>query len=120
MNIYEEDILDHYENPSNYGTLEDPDISYEDDNPLCGDQIRMDLEVEDGGHQRRPFLWSRLHNQPSGGVDVNRGSQGTGVRGRKKVDQGRHPGDARHSTRSGALKMRPFSLEGVESRRLRN
>ena len=48
MNIYEEDILDHYENPSNYGTLEKPDISYEDDNPLCGDQIRMDLEVEDG------------------------------------------------------------------------
>ena len=48
MNIYEEDILDHYENPSNYGTLEEPDISYEEDNPLCGDQIRMDLEVEDG------------------------------------------------------------------------
>lgn len=48
MNIYEEDILDHYENPSNYGTLEKPDISYEEDNPLCGDQIRMDLEVEDG------------------------------------------------------------------------
>jgi nitrogen fixation protein NifU and related proteins len=48
MNIYEEDILDHYENPSNYGTLEDPDISYEEDNPLCGDVIRMDLKVEDG------------------------------------------------------------------------
>ena len=48
MNIYEEDILDHYENPSNYGTLEHPDISYEEDNPLCGDLIRMDLQVEDG------------------------------------------------------------------------
>jgi len=48
MNIYEEDILDHYENPSNYGTLENPDISYEEDNPLCGDRIRVDLEVEDG------------------------------------------------------------------------
>lgn len=48
MNIYEEDILDHYESPSNYGTLENPDISYEEDNPLCGDQIRMDLKVEDG------------------------------------------------------------------------
>lgn len=48
MNIYEEDILDHYENPSNYGTLENPDISYEEDNPLCGDKIRVDLQVEDG------------------------------------------------------------------------
>ena len=48
MNIYQEDILDHYENPSNYGTLEDATISYEEDNPLCGDKIRMDLKVEDG------------------------------------------------------------------------
>lgn len=48
MNIYEEDILDHYENPSNYGTLENPDISYEEDNPLCGDKIQMDLTVKDG------------------------------------------------------------------------
>lgn len=48
MNIYEEDILDHYENPSNYGTIENPDISYEEDNPLCGDKIHMDLTVKDG------------------------------------------------------------------------
>ncbi len=48
MNIYQEDILDHYENPSNYGSLENPDISYEEDNPLCGDKIRIDLKVEDG------------------------------------------------------------------------
>jgi nitrogen fixation NifU-like protein len=48
MNIYEEDILDHYQNPSNYGTLEKPDISYEDDNPLCGDKIRVDLQIEEG------------------------------------------------------------------------
>ncbi|MBI1927077.1 SUF system NifU family Fe-S cluster assembly protein [Candidatus Poribacteria bacterium] len=48
MNIYQEDILDHYENPSNYGSLENPDISYEEDNPLCGDKIRMELKVDDG------------------------------------------------------------------------
>ena len=47
MNIYQEELLDHYENPSNYGTLPNPDISHEEDNPLCGDRIRMDLYVED-------------------------------------------------------------------------
>ena len=47
MNIYQEELLDHYENPSNYGTLPNPDISHEEDNPLCGDHIRMDLLVED-------------------------------------------------------------------------
>ena len=47
MNVYQEDLLDHYENPSNYGTLPNPNISHEEDNPLCGDRIRIDLVVED-------------------------------------------------------------------------
>ncbi len=47
MNVYQEELLDHYENPSNYGTLPNPDISHEEDNPLCGDKIRIDLMVED-------------------------------------------------------------------------
>ena len=43
-----ENILDHYENPRNKGRLEHPDVSHEEDNPVCGDRIRVDLQVEDG------------------------------------------------------------------------
>jgi nitrogen fixation protein NifU and related proteins len=46
--LYREQILEHYQNPSNYGTLDDPDITYEDSNPLCGDKIRIDVNVKDG------------------------------------------------------------------------
>lgn len=46
--IYRQNILDHYQNPRNFGTLEHPDISAEDSNPLCGDEIRIDLKVKDG------------------------------------------------------------------------
>jgi nitrogen fixation NifU-like protein len=46
--LYRQNILDHYQNPRNFGTLPKPDISVEDSNPLCGDKIRMDLLVEDG------------------------------------------------------------------------
>jgi nitrogen fixation NifU-like protein len=46
--LYRENILEHYRHPRNKGTLENPDISYEDANPLCGDRIRMDLKVKDG------------------------------------------------------------------------
>ena len=46
--LYRDNIIDHYQNPRNYGTLEHPDISYEDSNPVCGDEIRMDLKVQDG------------------------------------------------------------------------
>lgn len=46
--LYREVILDHYQNPRNYGTLEPSDISYEEDNPVCGDHIRLDLRLKDG------------------------------------------------------------------------
>ena len=46
--IYRENILDHYRSPRNHGTLESPDITYEDANPLCGDLIRMDFKLKDG------------------------------------------------------------------------
>ena len=46
--LYREVILDHYQNPRNYGTLEPADISYEEDNPVCGDHIRLDLRLHDG------------------------------------------------------------------------
>ncbi len=43
---YREYILEHYRNPRNYGKLEHPDVHAEDANPLCGDQLGMDLLVE--------------------------------------------------------------------------
>jgi nitrogen fixation protein NifU and related proteins len=46
--LYREQILEHYQNPSNYGTLDDPDITFEDSNPLCGDKVRIDINVKDG------------------------------------------------------------------------
>ena len=47
--FYKEYILDHYRNPRNFGHLSDPDASAEDLNPLCGDQIRMEFDVDDSG-----------------------------------------------------------------------
>ncbi|HWO92513.1 MAG TPA: SUF system NifU family Fe-S cluster assembly protein [Methylomirabilota bacterium] len=46
--FYREYILDHYKNPRNYGRLEHPDITHEEDNPLCGDVVGMDFKIKDG------------------------------------------------------------------------
>ena len=46
--LYREEILDHYQHPRHRGTLDHPDFSYEDANPLCGDRIRVDVSVKDG------------------------------------------------------------------------
>ncbi len=53
--IYRENILEHYKHPRNRGTLDHPDITYEDANPLCGDHIRMDLKVRDGRVEQVAF-----------------------------------------------------------------
>ncbi len=44
--LYREVILDHYRNPRNKGTLDPADYSYEDTNPLCGDEVRIDLRID--------------------------------------------------------------------------
>jgi nitrogen fixation NifU-like protein len=46
--FYRDFILDHYRNPRNFGHLDRPAASAEDLNPLCGDQIRMEFDVDDG------------------------------------------------------------------------
>ncbi len=43
--MYREIIIDRYKNPLHRGELDPHDISFEDDNPLCGDHIRIDLRV---------------------------------------------------------------------------
>ncbi|MCL4258493.1 MAG: SUF system NifU family Fe-S cluster assembly protein [Anaerolineales bacterium] len=45
--LYREVIIDRYQNPRFSGTLDPHTHSYEDDNPVCGDHIRIDLRVDD-------------------------------------------------------------------------
>jgi len=47
-NLYREHILDHYRHPRHQGTLDDADISCEQDNPVCGDVVRLDVRLKDG------------------------------------------------------------------------
>ncbi|HZV76397.1 MAG TPA: SUF system NifU family Fe-S cluster assembly protein [Candidatus Babeliales bacterium] len=46
--FYRDYILDHYRHPRNFGSLDRFDAQAEDLNPLCGDQIRMQLKLDDG------------------------------------------------------------------------
>ena len=47
--MYREQIIDLYENPLNYGTIDPHDFTYEEDNPLCGDVVRIDVKLDDAG-----------------------------------------------------------------------
>jgi nitrogen fixation NifU-like protein len=45
--LYRELILEHARQPHNFGTLAAPDMSHEEHNPLCGDRVRIELQIVD-------------------------------------------------------------------------
>jgi nitrogen fixation protein NifU and related proteins len=47
--LYREQILDHYKHPHNFGELDDADLEFEDTNPLCGDELRVQIRTDDEG-----------------------------------------------------------------------
>lgn len=47
--LYREMIIDHGQNMRNRGVLEPADIDYEDDNPLCGDRLRLTVQLDEEG-----------------------------------------------------------------------
>jgi nitrogen fixation NifU-like protein len=48
--LYREQILEHYKKPRNWSPpaaeLEDPDLEFEDNNPLCGDELRVQVRLD--------------------------------------------------------------------------
>lgn len=47
--MYQDNILDHYENPSHRGTLDHPTFAVRDLNPLCGDEVCIQVRLDDAG-----------------------------------------------------------------------
>ena len=43
--LYREQILEHYKRPQNWGELPEPDLEFEDNNPLCGDILKVTIAV---------------------------------------------------------------------------
>ena len=46
--IYRENILEHYKNPHNYGTLDSCSFTFSQNNPVCGDHIDIFVALEQG------------------------------------------------------------------------
>lgn len=45
--LFREAIIDHYKHPRRKGHLDAPDVQYHDHNPFCGDEITIELKIED-------------------------------------------------------------------------
>ena len=47
--LYQDHILDHYEDPYHRGRCDHPTHMHEDDNPLCGDIVHVELRINNEG-----------------------------------------------------------------------
>jgi len=112
--FYREYILDHYKNPRNFGRLENPDISHEEDNPLCGDVIGMDFRVKNGVIEDIKFHGRGCAISQASASLLTERLKGLPLEEAKEDRQGRRARRAgdRHLTR--AHQVRPPFPEGVE------
>jgi nitrogen fixation NifU-like protein len=54
--LYQDLILDHYKRPRNRGELEAPTVEVHMRNPSCGDEVKLQLRIEDGVIQDLKFV----------------------------------------------------------------
>jgi nitrogen fixation NifU-like protein len=57
--LYRELIIDRYQNPLFRGELEPNDITFEDDNPLCGDHVRIDIRLDENDRVKQAAFSGR-------------------------------------------------------------
>src|SRR5437868_14414214 len=53
--LYREIILEHWQHPQNYGVIKNADFDVSDNNPLCGDELRLTGKFENGKLKKIAF-----------------------------------------------------------------
>jgi nitrogen fixation NifU-like protein len=54
--VYQEHVLDHFEDPYHRGHCPGATHAHEDDNPLCGDVVHVELEIAPEGRLRQAWF----------------------------------------------------------------
>jgi nitrogen fixation protein NifU and related proteins len=47
--LYRQNILEHYKSPHHWGEWPSADLEAEDNNPLCGDELKVQLRIDEQG-----------------------------------------------------------------------
>ena len=58
MDMYREEILEHWQNPQNFGVINNADLVIEQVNPLCGDEVTFYFKIEGGKIKDAKFTGS--------------------------------------------------------------
>lgn len=86
--MYAENILDHYKSPRNYGKLKNPTIAYKDSNPLCGDEVEIQVELTDNKIADIAFSGRGCAISQASTSMLTEALKGKSIDELKKLDQG--------------------------------
>ena len=112
--LYQEHILDHYEDPFHRGHLPTATHAHEDNNPLCGDVVRIELQLdEDGKINDCLFHRPGLRDQPGLGLDAAGKNARQNGRRRQAVLRRRHAQAVRRPADPEPPEVLPALLEGA-------
>ena len=56
--MFREDIMEIYKNPSNRGIMNNPTVSVLEVNPFCGDEVNLQLKISEGKIEEIKFIGS--------------------------------------------------------------
>ncbi len=54
--LYDDYILDNYETPYHRGHVDQPTIAHEDENPLCGDTVHLEIVVDENDRVKEAWF----------------------------------------------------------------
>jgi nitrogen fixation NifU-like protein len=107
--LYRDIILDHYRNPRHRGTLENASASHEGLNPLCGDEVTVDIAVRDGRIEGIAYRGSGCSISQSSASMMTEAVAG------KSTDEARHVIDSFTEMMRGSDEIDPEELGDLEA-----
>ena len=112
--LYQDHILDHYEDPYHRGHCPRCTHAHQDDNPLCGDVVRMELQIDDAGTLREVYFDGDgcCISQAAASMIVEK-FDGQHGRGGQEVHRQRHAGPVRRPAHAQPAEVLPAALAGV-------
>lgn len=87
LDIYQENIMDHYENPRNFGHIDNPDAKAHDKNPLCGDVFDIELKFKDNKVSEVKFSGHGCAISTASASMLSEKLKGMGIEEAKKLEK---------------------------------
>lgn len=85
--LYREIILEHWQNPQNYGVIKNPDIDVSEINIICGDKIRLTGKIKNGKLTEIAFTSEGCAISKASASLFTQNLKGMSLTGIKKINQ---------------------------------